>query len=191
MKTNLYLLLIVVLASFGSVNGHTTSRENKQKKEKVLIAYFSKTGNTKEVANFIQSFTGGTLVQIQTKQQYPREYQAATEFAKQEKESNARPVLTTKIENMADYDVMYIGFPIWWSYTPMAVASFLESYDLSNKTVIPFATDGGGGVGEAFSFVEKLTPKSTHKKGFITNGTRASRSELDVKHWLENIGVIK
>ena len=191
MKTKLFILLLIVFGTINKINANTTSDEKDQNNEKVLIAYFSKTGSTKQVAEYIQSFVGGDIVAIETKQKYPREYQAATEFAKQEKESNARPVLNTKVNNIADYDVIYVGFPIWWSYTPMAIATFLEGYDLSNKTVIPFCTHGGGGVGEAFAYVEKLSPRSSHLEGFVTNGARASRTELDVKHWLENIGVIK
>ena len=191
MKTKLFILLLIVFGTMDSIYANTLFDDKSNSKGKVLIAYFTKTGNTRQIAEYIQSYTGGDLIAIETKQKYPREYQVATEYAKQEKESNARPVLNTKVDNMADYDVVYVGFPIWWSYTPMAIASFLESYNLSNKTVIPFCTHGGGGVGEAFSFVDKLTPRSSHLEGFVTNGARASRAELDVRNWLTNIGVIQ
>lgn len=193
MKIKSILIFIIAIINFATscINAQTINTSNKQQNEKILIAYFSKTGNTKQIAEYIQSLTGGDLLRIETKQEYPQEYRMATEAAKQEKEANARPVLKTKIDNINEYDVIFIGFPIWWSYTPMAIATFLESYDLSGKTIIPFCTHGGGGVGEAFNHVKKLTPNSIHSEGFITYGSRASTAKPNIERWLQDINIIK
>lgn len=193
MKTNIILTYIVTTMYLitGCANAQTPKTSDVSSKEKILITYFSKTGNTKKIAEHIQSLTGGDLIQIETNEEYPQEYQASTEIAKKEKETDARPAVKTKIKNINDYDVVFVGFPIWWSYTPMAIATFLESYDLSGKTVTPFCTHGGGGAGEAFNYVKKLTPNSIHPDGFIIYGNRASSAKPDIEKWLKNINVIK
>lgn len=188
MKNILTLIIMVVCFTTSCANAQTGNTTNEPKNEKILITYFSKTGNTKKLAEQIQSLTGGNLVQIETEREYPQEYKAATETAKLEKETNARPVLKTKIDNMNEYDVIFIGFPIWWSYTPMVIATFLESYDFSGKTIIPFCTHGGG---EAFNYVTKLTPNSIHSEGFITYGSSASAAKPDIEKWLKNSNIIK
>lgn len=188
---NILIFIILVCFTVSCANAQTENISNEPKNEKILIAYFSRTGNTKKLAEQIQSLTGGNLVQIETEREYPQEYHMATEAAKHEKEIDARPALKTKIDNMNEYDVVFIGFPIWWSYTPMAIATFIESYDLSGKTIIPFCTHGGGGVGEAFSHVTKLTPNSIHSEGFIISGSRVSSAEPDIEKWLKGIHIIK
>ncbi len=117
--------------------------------QKVLVAYFSHTGNTEKVAQFIQTKTGGDLFKIETAAPYPSVYREVTEIAKQEKADNARPALKNKVENMAQYDVIFVGFPIWWYTAPMAVASFADSYDFNGKTVITFCTSGGSPISDS------------------------------------------
>lgn len=111
--------------------------------KKILVAYFSHTGNTEKVAQLIQSKTGADIFKIETATPYPSVYRETTELAKQEKADNARPALKNKVENMAQYDVVFVGYPIWWYTAPMAVATFADSYDFSGKTVITFCTSGG------------------------------------------------
>lgn len=188
---NILTFIIIVCCTVSCANAQKGNISNGPKKEKTLIVYFSKTGNTKKLAEQIQSLIGGSLVQIETERGYPSEYQAATEAAKHEKETDARPALKTKIDNMNEYDVVFVGFPIWWSYTPMAIATFLESYDFSGKTIIPFCTHGGGGVGEAFNKVTMLTPNSIHSEGFIISGSRVSSAKIDIEKWLKGINMIK
>lgn len=190
-KSILIFIITTVFFTTGSIHAQMGNTSDNPKNEKILIAYYTRTGNTKQIAEYIQSLTGGNLVLIETEKEYPREYQAATEAAQREKDTNARPALKTKIDNINQYDAIFIGFPIWWGYTPMVIATFLESYDLSGKTVIPFCTHGGGGVGEAFNHVEKLTPNSMHPKGFVTYGSRASTAKPNVEKWLKGINIIK
>ena len=129
-----------------------TDEENLQpdidnpQKSNVLIAYFSRTGenygvgyiergNTSIVADIIAEQTGGDLFEIRTLSAYPDNYDEATEVAKQEQDVNARPELADNLEDISDYNVIFIGYPIWWSDMPMAVYTFLESHDLSGKTI--------------------------------------------------------
>lgn len=112
----------------------------------ILIAYYSWSGNTKEVAEAIQQEVGGDLFEIQTVQNYPEEYRATTEQAKQEIHDGFRPPLKTSVENVAQYDVVFVGSPNWWGTIAPAVSTFLDTTDLKGKKVIPFITHGGGGV---------------------------------------------
>lgn len=123
--------------------------------KKILVAYFSHTGNTEKVAQLIQSKTGADIFKIETAAPYPSVYRETTELAKQEKADNARPALKNKVENMAQYDVVFVGFPIWWHTAPMAVATFADSYDFSGKTVITFCTSGGSPISESTPDINK------------------------------------
>ena len=125
-----------------------TGEENKTmdtQNAKILIAYYSYSGNTKEVAEAIQKEIGGDLFEIKAEGTYPDEYRPMTEQAKKEIDAGFRPKLTTSVADMAQYDIVFIGSPNWWGTITPQVSSFLESYDLSGKTVIPFVTHGGGG----------------------------------------------
>jgi Flavodoxins len=157
---------------------------------KTLVVYYSRTGNTEAVAKQIQSLTGADLFNVETVKAYPEGYHETTEVAKVEKSSNTRPEIKGKVENIDQYDTIFIGFPIWWGTYPMAVATFLDTHKLDGKTVIPFCTHGGGGVDQGFNDVKKLTPDSTHKNGLSLSGSRAAASKAEVEKWLKEIGVI-
>lgn len=104
---------------------------------KALIAYFSKTGTTQRAAEEIQKLTGADMFRIEPVQAYPEEYQRTTEIARDELNQNARTQVKGKVDDMAQYDTIFVGYPIWWMEPPMPVLTFLESYDLNGKTVIP------------------------------------------------------
>lgn len=123
--------------------------------KKILVAYFSHTGNTKKVAQLIQNKTGADIFKIETATPYPSVYRETTELAKQEKADNARPALKNKVENMAQYDVVFVGYPIWWYTAPMAVATFADSYNFSGKTVITFCTSGGSPISDSTPDINK------------------------------------
>ncbi len=162
----------------------TAVSENGVMASGILIAYFSKTGNTEEVANRIQELTGGDLFRIETAQPYPEDYTETTQIAQEELENNARPELTGEVENMEDYDTLFIGYPIWWHTAPMAVYTFLESYDLSGKTVIPFCTSGGSDIEESMPAIQELCPDSNILEGLTANNLD------DVEPWIESLGVL-
>lgn len=152
---------------------------------KILVAYYSYSGNTKDVAEAIQKKTGGDLFEIKTEGNYPEEYRPMTEQAKQEIQDGYRPKLTTTVADMAQYDIVFIGSPNWWGTITPQVSSFLESYDLSNKTVIPFVTHGGGGVQNT---IKDLTAQCKDckvlQKGWVGYGSRT----IGIGGWLEDLG---
>lgn len=151
---------------------------------KTLIAYFSHTGNTEEIAQEINALVGGDLVEIVEADPYPSDYQECVDRAEQEKDQDARPETTTIIENMEDYDTVYIGYPIWWHDTPMIIYTFLESYDFSGKTVIPFCTSGGSDIDESMPTINSLCAEATILEGLTANGPE------DVEGWLSEIGML-
>lgn len=106
--------------------------------KKVLVAYFSWGGTTQRMAQQIQDITGADMFRIEAVTPYPTEYTPCTEVALEEKNSNARPAITGTVENWDDYDVVFIGCPVWWWTTPMIIHTFCESYDFRGKTVVPF-----------------------------------------------------
>ncbi|NLH46013.1 MAG: flavodoxin [Acholeplasmataceae bacterium] len=158
---------------------------------KILIAYFSKTGNTKSVAQEIQKNVGGDLFEIKTTNTYPEEYQAATEQAKTEKNNKFRPQLATQVADFASYDVIFVGYPIWWGTMPMGVFSFLEQNNFAGKTVIPFCTHGGSGLGDSVSEIKKTLPQANVLSGLAVRGSEAGKAQTEIANWLKNIGMAK
>ncbi len=172
--------------------------------EKILIAYFSlvdivpegadasthatpKIGNTESAALEIQSQVGGDLFAIKTVRTYPVSHQECSAIAEEEMRSDARPELSTHVENMDDYNIIYIGYPIWWYQEPMAIRTFLEEYDLSGKTIIPFCTTLGAGVEESENNIKSLCPDSEVREGLTLYTGRNNFSE-SVAKWLEKLG---
>ena len=152
----------------------------------ILVAYFSWGGTTKQVAENIASHTGGTLFRIETVTPYPIDYTECTVVARQEKDNGVRPELKTRVENLDRYDTIFVGCPVWWWTTPMAIVSFLEDtgYDFSGKTVVPFCTYESTYRDETLAKIVELTPDSKHLKGFGTTDRDA-----DVTTWLTEIGI--
>ena len=189
-----------------------TDEENLQpeidnpQKSNVLIAYFSRTGenygvgyiekgNTSIVADIIAEQTGGDLFEIRTLSAYPDNYDEATEVAKQEQNVNARPELADNLEDISDYNVIFIGYPIWWSDMPMAVYTFLESHDLSSKTIVPFCTHAGRGLSSTESSISSMFPNATILDGLAISGTTAQNNyeetEQAVINWLQANNLIQ
>lgn len=179
MKTILLSLAVMMSVSMGTATAQRT-----------LIVYFSHSGNTQAVANEIKSLTGADIFRIEPVKAYPEEYRKCTEVAKEEKNNNARPAIKGKIENIDRYDTVFIGFPIWWGTYPMAVATFLDQYDLAGKTVIPFCTHEGSRQGQSFTDLIQRTPKSANLEGLAVIGSKANSSRADVETWLRKIKII-
>ncbi len=131
------------------------------------------------------------MFEIQVAKPYPEEYHACTEVAKKEKEDNARPALKNKAENIASYDVIFVGYPNWWGTTPMPILTFLESHDLNGKIVIPFCTHGGGGEQNCFKDFAKHIGKADSKQGFLISGGQASSARPQVESWLKGLKLIQ
>jgi flavodoxin len=169
----------------------------------VLIVYLSRTNNTRVIAEIIHDQVGGDLVALELSTPYPENYQATVQQVAQENETGFLPPLKTKIDNMQRYDVVFVGFPTWGMQLPPPMKSFLSHYDLSGKTVIPFNSNAGYGIGSSFQTVKKLCPGSNVLEGFTTRGgverdgqllviegERAKDVEADVKKWLRRVKVI-
>ncbi|GAF26210.1 flavodoxins [Moorella thermoacetica Y72] len=162
-----------------------------KKENKILVAYFSRTGNTEVIANLIHESVGGDIFKIVTVDPYPTDYNACVEQARKELESNYRPKLATRVENMESYDVIFLGYPNWCGTMPMAVFTFLEEYNFSGKTIIPFCTHEGSGLGNSVRDIARLCPNSTLLDGLAIRGSnvRSAQTQKDVADWLRKIGM--
>ena len=195
------LLTIAAIALLGvlSLSACTTVKKNNNPEsnesmegKKILIAYFSWSGNTREAAKYIAQKLHADTFEIVREKPYSTEYEPCTEDAKDEKEAGDRPAIKGKVENMAQYDVVFVCVPVWWYTAPMPVFSFLEQYDLRGKTVIPFCTAYTAEY-ETLSDIEKATPGSNHKDGICIVTKEMGGKGMDKKHgeidqWLTKIG---
>ena len=167
--------------------------------KKSLIVYYSRKGynyvggkiinlpigNTEVIAKKIQKLTQSDLFEIKTVKTYPIDYIETTEVAKSELHEKARPKLSDFIEDIDAYDVIYLGYPNWWGTMPMAVFTFLESYDFSGKTIIPFCTHEGSGIGVSERDIIKLCPNTTVLPGLAIQGSMVKRVDYMVENWLK------
>ena len=165
--------------------------------EKILIAYYSRKGqnyvngsiknlskgNTEIVAEFIQKTVGGELFEIDTVKNYPLDYTECTEVAKIEIQQKFRPELKNYLPSIDNFEKIFLGYPIWWSVPPMAVATFLEKYDFSGKKIIPFATHEGSGLGGSINYLKKICPQAEILHGIAIHGANAKNSENQVSAW--------
>jgi flavodoxin len=168
--------------------------------KKILIVYLSRTNNTKAIAEIIHTNVGGTMVALDLQKPYPENYQATVQQVVKENEAGYLPPLRTKIDSIEKYDIVFVGFPTWDMKMPPPMKSFLNQYDLRGKTVIPFNTNAGYGVGTGFETVKELCPNSKVLKGFtiqggierdgiffVIKGERAKEADAEVKSWLKTI----
>ncbi|MBL0868736.1 flavodoxin [Pectobacterium carotovorum] len=144
-------------------------------------------GSTQYIAQIIQQQTGGELFRIETVTPYPVQHDPLLQYAEKEQKENARPVMKAKVQNLTDYDTVFIGYPIWWYKMPMVLYSFLEQHDLQGKTIIPFTTHGGSRFSDSLREIARLQPNSQ----LITEGLAISRNDVtddetitDVINWL-------
>jgi Flavodoxins len=172
---------------------------------KILIAYYSrkgqnyvsgsiknlKVGNTEVVAGMIKEITGGDLFKIDTVKEYPVDYNETTDVAKEELREKARPELNAHVANMSEYDTIILGYPNWWGTAPMSVFTFLEEYDFSGKTIIPFCTHEGSGLGHSEKDIAKVCPKAAVAKGQAIHGSGVNGAKNDVESWLNKVGIKK
>lgn len=188
---------VLVIGACAQTPAKTSNNEN-MKDKKVLVVFFSRTGenynvgniakgNTHIIADMIADKTGADMFRIVPVTPYPEEYMPCVEQAKQEKESNARPEIIGDV-NVEDYDIVYIGYPNWWSDMPMAVYTFIEKHDWSGKTVIPFCTHEGSGLGGTENKLRQACKGATVEEGLAITGSVAQKSpdkaEAAVTRWL-------
>ena len=179
----------MMMAALLTISLSACSQANKTKEHKdmkVLVAYFSASGVTKGVAQQLAEVTDGTLHEIRPEQPYTdadldwRNKQSRSSVEMQDRKS--RPAITGKLQNMQDYSVVYVGFPIWWYTCPTIVNTFMEAYDFQGKTVIPFATSGGSSIKKACEDLKVAYPDINWKEGKLLNHA----SKDDLKKWVES-----
>ncbi len=154
---------------------------------KALVVYFSHSGNTESVAKEIQSQTGADIFEIVPATPYTTDYNTLLDVAQNEKRDNARPAISGTVENLDDYDIIYLGFPNWWADMPMVLYTFLDTYDLSGKTIAPFVTSGGSGFSNTISTIKSMEPNATITDGLATRDSAASNPASAVSDWLEKL----
>lgn len=167
----------------------TKGQKASSNQKKILVAYFSWSGNTRQIANMIHNKIGGDIFEIKTKAPYSSDYNTVVNQAQQEQKQNARPVLASSVKNMSEYNIVFLGYPNWWSDLPMPVFTFIESYNFSGKTVIPFCTNGGGGFGRGVNSMKSKMPGAKFWDGFEINGSSAAGAQDDVNKWLDSIHI--
>jgi flavodoxin len=157
--------------------------------EHILVVYFSRTGNTRRIANLIHQEVGGNIHELRPKVPYPDEYDAVVEQAGKEIQAGYKPVLQSTLEHIESYDTIFVGSPNWWSTIAPPVASFLAGYDLAGKTIVPFCTHGGGGLARLGKDIAKLCPQSTILSAFEIYGSGAGNAQAKVSVWLGEVGM--
>lgn len=181
------------------------SEENKQ----ILVAYFSwadnaileenvdavtspsvlSPGNVEELALWVQGETGGDLFSIEVTEPYPSDWDACLERANEEKAEEARPELTNSVENFDDYDTIFIGYPNWWYGVPMALLSFLEAYDFTDKEVYLFCSHGTGGLADSVEIITETIPDAVISDNiFDCYEEEASSSQEEIQNWVDGLG---
>ena len=193
MKTLILLLLI---------NFCMMGRSQAQESQHILIVYLSRTNNTKAIAEIIHKNVGGKLVKLELVTPYPAHYQTTVNQVVHENATGFMPPLKTKIDSIVKYDIVFVGFPTWGMQLPPPIRSFLKQYNLSGKTIVPFNTNGGYGIGSSFDTVKQLCPHSRVLEGFSTKGgverdgvlfvlegEKEIKVQAEVKKWLQKIKV--
>ena len=180
--------LVIMLTALLTISLSACSQSNKKenKEMKVLVAYFSATGVTKGVAQQLAEVAGADLHEIKPAQAYTDAdldwHDKQSRSSVEMKDKSSRPDITAKLQNMKDYDVVYVGFPIWWYTCPTIINTFMEAYDFQGKTVMPFATSGGSSIKRACKDLKAAYPNINWKEGKLLN----QASKDDMKKWVEN-----
>ena len=169
--------------------GPDNSSEAGEINSKSLVVYFSWSGNTENVAESIQRQTGADIFEILPAVPYSDDYDTVVDLAREEQRNNARPAISGGIENIEQYDIIYVGFPNWWGDMPLILYTFFDTYDLSDKTVALFCTSGGSGLSGTVNEVRSLEPNAAVTEGLHIISGSSSNPDNAVGQWLEDIGL--
>lgn len=180
------------LAALTDLTGDFTVLMEKdfESKNKALVAYFSHSGKTETLAEYVAVTTGSDLFEIVPEMPYPDDFDETVIIFHQERNTDARPPVASYMNNMAEYDTVFVGYPIWGGDVPPVVQSFLRQYDWTGKTVIPFCTHGGSGLSGSVDTMKTLCTGATILDGFATSGTDVNRYGESVTAWLEEVSGI-
>ena len=155
---------------------------------KTLVVYFSNTGNTKRTAEIIADYTGADIFEIEAKEPYTAEdlnyNDSSSRVSKENSDSSARPEIKENIQDLDQYDTIFVGYPTWWGQAPKIMYTLMETNDFSGKTIIPFCTSASSGIGTSAENLSKSAPDSVWKDGQRFSG---SSSEDDIKSWVDSV----
>jgi flavodoxin len=189
-------LILFTLSIFCLGANMEISAQSQTGRGKTLIVYFSWGGNTRGIARQIQQQIGGDgsspaaeLFEIELVRPYSTNYNTCLNEAQRDQRQQARPEIKNRVANIAQYDVILLGYPNWWASIPMPIASFLEQYDLSGKTIIPFCSHGGGRFGQSLSAIAKLAPRARMGEGLSVSYSGGSSLPNDITTWLRKNGI--
>lgn len=188
----LFITLLTLLSTIfvvSSANADQNKSSEDKNNKKILIVYYSRTGNTDFIAKQIHEQIGGDVIKLETVEPYPEQYRATTIQARKELEADFRPALKNQIDNIADYDLVFIGSPNWWGTMSMPIRTFLYSYDLSGKTIALFITHEGSGLGRCMDDLKKFIPNATILDGIAIRGGSVQNSQKQIQEWLTNIDI--
>ncbi|MDR5815647.1 flavodoxin [Caballeronia sp. LZ033] len=163
-------------------SGSNTVRKTRSR---VLVAYFSRSGNTRVVAGLLQRAFEADVFEMRPADPYPEEYLATVEQARQERDSGFAPALAARLTDIGTYDTVYLGFPIWGETAPPVVRSFLATHDLTGKTLTPFVTHGGYGLGNGLSVLASLAPLAKMRSPFVMEADQERKTLNLVNEWLD------
>jgi flavodoxin len=168
--------------------GAEPSGEPKRSGSKTLVAYFSRSGNTRVIAGTIHRALATDLFEIQPAHPYPEDYEQTVAQATQERDRGYEPPLAAKVPDMSAYATVFLGFPIWGDTAPPVIRSFLKAHDLKGKTLRPFITHGGYGPGNSLAVLAEHAPGARIEPAFILEADQERRTINLVKNWLEKAG---
>lgn len=193
------MILVVVIAIIGVfillsegenkniVDDNSKAQTIINSEDKALIAYFSETGNTEKLANLIHEQVGADMFKIEPVTPYPNG-EELFDYTKEEQDKDERPEIKETV-NIDDYDIIFIGYPIWWYEVPQIIKTFLDQYDLSGKTIIPFNTHEGSGDGGTYDYIKEQEKDATVLEGLPIRGENMDNDQSEVvKDWLEGLG---
>ena len=175
-----------------NMSGTVSADEKMQQEEssgKILIVFFSWGGNTRGIAQEIQSQTGADIYEIELTHPYSTDYNTVLMEAQEDQHNQARPEIANLPASIDKYDTILLGYPNWWASIPMPIATFLESYDFSGKTIIPFCSHGGGRFGQSLTAIAKLAPEADMGEGLAINYSGGASMPDDVTSWLKSNGI--
>lgn len=166
-----------------------TDTAGRQPPSRMLVAYFSRSGNTRVIAGLIHRQLGTDLFEIRPAAPYPDDYLQTVAQAEKERTGGIEPSLSSTVPNMSTYDTIFLGFPIWGQTAPAVIRSFLAQHDLAGKTLIPFITHGGYGLGSSRAVITRHAPKATLLDGFVLEADQERRTMENVTAWLKNVPI--
>lgn len=166
-----------------------TNETNEKLQSKILIAYYTRSGNTEIFASQIKKFVGGDLFRIETVDEYPPSYQEVLKVSKAEIDNKYKPPIKRIVENIDKYDIVFVGTPNWYGTMAPPVATFLSTHDLSEKTIIPFATHGGGGEQQSLTDIKQMNSQAIVLEGIVFYGSQAETSDDKILLWLRKLQI--